>query len=58
MSKIFTNSELAEMERQKSGDRSDKYGLFHNRVRPKIRELLNVWFPKANELAELERKKR
>lgn len=57
MSKIFSNTELQEMERRKAGDKSDKFGIFSARLRPKIRELLEIWFPKKDELEGLINKK-
>ena len=57
-SKIFTPTELEEIERRKKGDKSDKHGLFSNRVRPKINELLEVWFLKKIELKRLIKKRR
>jgi hypothetical protein len=56
MSKIFTNLELKTIEERKAGDKSDKMGLFHNRIKPKITELLEVWFNKKQELEELVKK--
>ena len=51
-SKIFTKAELKEIEKRKKGDRSDKTGIFSNRVKPKIIELLE-WFNKRKELKKL-----
>ncbi len=51
-SKIFTKTELKEIEKRKKGDRSDKTGIFSNRVKPKIIELLE-WFNKRKELKKL-----
>ena len=52
-SKIFTEAEIQEIERRKKKDYSDKFGLFSSRVRPKINELLEVWFPRKKELQKL-----
>ena len=51
-SKIFTKAELKEIEKRKKGDKSDKTGIFSNRVKPKIIELLE-WFNKRKELKKL-----
>ena len=51
-SKIFTQAELQEIDRRKKGDKSDKFGLFSSRVKPKIIELLD-WFKKRTELKKL-----
>ena len=40
-SKIFKPSEQAEIERQKKGNYSDKYGLFSRCIKPKIIEILS-----------------
>lgn len=59
MSKIFHRSELAEIQRRKQGDYSDKQGTFSARVKPKILELLEEWIPKKKELEKLiEKRKR
>lgn len=53
MSKIFTDLELKEIDKRKKGDYSDKFGLFSARIKPKIIELLEVWFPKKKTLETL-----
>ena len=58
MSRIFSPSELREMERQNKGDYRDKHGIFSKRSRPKIREILEVWLPKKKELEKLVKPKR
>ena len=57
MSKIFTKAELNNIQERKQGDKSDRTGLFSRRIRPKINELLNVWFNKKDELEALVKKK-
>ena len=57
-SKIFTEAELKEIEKQQNKDYSDKFGLFSARVKPKIIEILEVWLPKKKELKELINPKR
>ncbi len=57
-SRIFSRSDLREMERRKSGDFSDRNGTFSARTRHKIRELLEVWFPRRKELEKLVKPKR
>ena len=51
-SKIFTKTELQEMEIRKKGDKADKTGIFSSRVKPKIIELLEC-FSKRKELKKL-----
>ena len=50
MSKIFTEAELKEIQRRKEGDKSDKFGLFSKRIRPKIEEILSFDFKELKEL--------
>ena len=57
MSKIFTIAELKELERRKQGNRKDSTGIFSARIKPKIQELLSVWFPKKKELEILIKKR-
>ena len=52
-SKIFHQSELRTIEEFKKGNRRDKNGTFTNRVKPKINEMMDVWFPKKRELKKL-----
>jgi len=40
-SKIFTKSELKEIDRREKKDYSDKQGLFSRRIKPKIIEILS-----------------
>jgi len=49
-SNIFTDAETKSLEERLSGSRKDSTGIFSNRVKPKIIELLDVWFPKKKEL--------
>lgn len=56
-SRIFTNRELQEITIFQDGNRKDKNGIFCSKVRPKIKELFDVWFPKKKELQQLIRPK-
>ena len=49
-SNIFTDAETKSLEERLSDSRKDSTGIFSNRVKPKIIELLDVWFPKKKEL--------
>ena len=43
ISKLFTKAELEEIERRKKGDRTNRTGIWFNRVVPKIKELLELF---------------
>ena len=52
-SKIFHQSELKSIEEREKGNRRDKNGTFSSRAKPKIKEMVDVWFPKQKELKKL-----
>ena len=52
-SKIFTNTELKSMEEREKGNKSDETGIFSARIKPKIKEMIEVWFPKKKQLMKL-----
>jgi len=52
-SKIFTKAEKKSLDKRLEGDKSDPNGLFSARVKPKVKELLEHWFPKKTELEKL-----
>lgn len=49
-SKIFTKAEIVALEKRFQGDKSDTTGIYSSRVKPKLIELLNVWFPKKTKI--------
>ena len=51
-SRIFTDKELETIEDRNKGNKSDPHGLFFNRIKPKIIELLS-WFSKRKMLRML-----
>jgi len=53
VNKIFTKAELGEIERRKKGNKSDKTGIFSARIKPKIIEMLEYWFPQKKQLQKL-----
>ena len=57
MSKIFTKAEIEELNQREKGNKKDSTGIFSARIKPKIRELLDEWFPKKKELEELIKRK-
>lgn len=57
-STIFTEAELEAIKSREKGNKKDNTGIFSSRVRPKIEELLNTWFPKKQELTRLIKKKK
>ena len=52
-SKIFSQSELKAIEEVKKGNRRDKTGVFYGRAKPKIIEMLEVWFKIKGQLKRL-----
>ena len=49
-STIFTEAEHEALNKRLKGKKLDKTGIFTARVKPKILELLNHWFPQKKEL--------
>lgn len=49
-SKIFTDAEVESLNNRLSGSKVDKTGIFSSRVKPKIKEILDVWLPKKKQL--------
>ena len=49
-SKIFTEAEQKSLEKRLNGSKNDPTGIFSARVKPKIIELLEIWFPNKKEL--------
>lgn len=50
---IFTKAEQGALNKRLCGSKDDKNGIYASRVKPKIKELLEVWFPKKKELSKL-----
>lgn len=57
MSKIFTDSENESLKERLKGSKKDPTGIFNARVKPKIREMLEHWFPIRKQLREIVTKK-
>ncbi len=53
MSKLFTKAETKSLEDRLKGSKKDNTGIFSARVRPKIKELLDVWIPQKKQLKKL-----
>jgi hypothetical protein len=51
-SKIFGNKQLALLEERVKGSKDDPTGQFQLQVVPKIKEMLDLWFPRKTELEE------
>lgn len=49
-SKIFTEAEHKSLKERLKGSKKDNTGIFSTRVKPKIRELLDHWFPQKRQL--------
>jgi hypothetical protein len=59
ISVIFTEAEMEAIERRKQGDKTDKTGIYSNRTRPKLLEILNIWLPQKKQITKLlEQKKK
>lgn len=56
-SRIFTKAEVKEIERKLAQGIGDPTGIFYGRIKPKIKELLEEWFPRKKELKELIKRK-
>jgi len=52
-SKIFTSAEYQSLQDRIRGIKSDKTGIFSSRVKPKIIEILEYWFPQKKKLQKL-----
>lgn len=53
MSKLFTDAELNALDKRLEGDKKDDTGIYASRVKPKVKELLEVWIPRKKELEKL-----
>ena len=49
-SKIFTDAELKSLNKRLKGEKKDKTGIFSSRVKPKVKEIINIWLKKEKEL--------
>jgi len=56
-SKIFTKTEIKEIQKRQNKNYKDTTGIFSNRIKPKIKEILEKWIPKQKELEKLIEKK-
>lgn len=52
-SRIFTDAERIALSKRLEGDKTDPTSIYSNRVKPKIKELFEVWFPKKKLLEKL-----
>jgi len=52
-SKIFSDGELESIQKRGTGLKRDVSGVFHNRAKPKILEMLERWLPEAKALRQL-----
>jgi len=57
-SKIFTKTELKEIHKRQNKNYKDTTGIFSNRIKPKIKEILERWIPQQKELEKLIKKKK
>jgi hypothetical protein len=49
-SKIFGDKELALLEKHIVGSKKDDTGLWCRKIKPKVKELVDVWLPRRKEL--------
>ena len=49
-SRLFGDKELALLEQRIKGSKKDKTGLWSRKVKPKVKELVDVWLPRKKEL--------
>lgn len=52
-SKIFTEAETESLKNRLKGNRKDLTGIYSSRVKPKIKELIEIWFPQKKQLKKL-----
>lgn len=50
---IFTKAEQDALDNRLNGSKQDKTGIYSKRVKPKVKEILDVWLPKKKELSKL-----
>ncbi len=50
---IFSDYELKVLNQRLKGDKTDRTGVFLTRIKPKIKELFEVWCDRKKELKEL-----
>ncbi len=56
-SRIFTDAEQEALNKRLTGSKEDANGIYASRVKPKVKELLEVWFLKKKELEKIVQKK-
>lgn len=52
-SKIFTNAEHIALSKRLNGDKRDPTSIYASRVKPKLKEMFEVWFKKKDEIEKL-----
>lgn len=52
-SKIFGNRELELLEERTKGSKKDPTGQWSSKAKPKVKELVNIWIPRKEELEKL-----
>lgn len=57
-SRIFGDKELEMVKKRLEGDKSDPNGLYRNCAKPKLIEIVEIWFPKIKEIKEILEKKK
>jgi len=52
-SKLFTKAELASLNKRLAGNRADPTGIYCERVKPKVKELVYIWLAARKDLRKL-----
>ena len=52
-SKIFTKTEHKSLKQRLKGSKKDNTGIFSARIKPKIIEMLEHWFPQKKQLQRI-----
>ena len=52
-SKIFTKTEYKIVRAQLAGDKKDPTGIYANRAKKKLKEMLEVWLPMKKQIDKL-----
>ena len=57
-SKIFGDKQLNLIEKRIKGDKKDRSGAWAGKIKPKIKEIVDIWLPRKKELMKLVEEKK